>query len=151
MGVPKDSQNLHFVWTIPLILVFLTLQTWLHLVWLHHEKEYCALKGISNIHSSVFDLPELWSGKATRQSLHSRALSCRLLVSNLGAAVGLCKTSAIKAHLGGVVYWGQPHRKALTPQHAFQSLVAHAKYTTPEQSGDYRRTVKLLWAIIKKR
>ncbi len=89
-GFVKTRRISIFVWTIPLILVFLILEKWLHLVWLHHEKEYCALNGISNIHSAVFNLPELWSGKATRQSWHSRALSCRLLVSNLGAAVGLC-------------------------------------------------------------
>lgn len=41
------------------ILVFLTLEKWVHSVWLHLEKEYCPLKGISFIHSTVFDLPEL--------------------------------------------------------------------------------------------
>lgn len=50
---------------------------------------------------SVSDFSRLQSRRVRGWSWHSRALSCRILVSNLGAAVGFCNVSTIKARSGG--------------------------------------------------
>lgn len=50
---------------------------------------------------SMSDFPRLQGRSVRGQSWHSRALSRRLLVSNLGAAVGFCNASTIKARSKG--------------------------------------------------